>query len=727
MANIMALNRKRGSIKNQLTKLNNVLTEGLDNMDISELQAQLDIVLSIQQKFETLRDDYYKIAEEEDFQKVEASLFEVDDDIQKLEKKVFAFLSNENMDSHWEIDLLIVPNITNFTPSKKLNVSNLNIPREVKLADPSFFIPQKIDILLGAELFFSLLNDDKIKLADNSFLQSSYFGYLVSGVISDNNFYNTSKHCFLTKNLDILNNTLKRFWEIEEIESNETCSDELKYCNEHFAKSHYRKPDGRYVVEMPFKPDFSEEMLGNSKAVASKRLDQLWTRLERDPAMQMLYSDFLSEYELLQHMEEMKENSGVETGYYLPHHGVLRPSNKTTKLRVVFNASSKTSSRHSLNDLLCKGGVLQEDLFSILIRFRKHAYVFTADRKQMFRMIEVNPSQTKLQRMWKNSNHGIGKCTLKNCADPSDGLIRVGGRLAHSNLKFNQKHPVILPAGNKIVEFIFQYYHKRDFHVGPQALLNTVRLKYRPIGGRNAARKVVHECVECFRNNPVVANQIMGDLPAERVTPSSVFLNAGIDLCGPFEIKYKGQRKGTLQKIYVALFICMATKAVHIDVSDLTSEALIATLKRFFARRGRSSMIFSDNAANFTGASAELKRLYKLMLSSEDVSNMLSSEGIRWTFLPPRAPNFGGLWEAGVKSFKYHFKRVVGSARLTLEQFLTVITQIEGILNSRPLTPLPTDTDEFQVITPAHFLIGKPINSIPEPNFIDKRDNLLNR
>nr|XP_042900823.1 uncharacterized protein LOC122269859 [Parasteatoda tepidariorum] len=369
-----------------------------------------------------------------------------------------------------------------------------------------------------------------------------------------------------------------------------------------------------------------------------------------------------------------------------------------------------------LDDFLVKGFLTQEEYRNaenVLLKIVQVKY-FSSEISALEKRSPV-PSTSKLK-------------FLNPFIDPSDGLIRVGGRLAHSNLNFNQKHPVILPAGNKLVKLIFQYYHKRDFHVGPQALLNTVRLKYWPIGGRNAARKVVHECVECFRNKPVVANQIMGDLPAERVTPSSAFLNAGIDLCGPFEIKYKGQRKGTLQKIYVALFICMATKAVHIEfVSDLTSEALIATLKRFFARRGRSSMIFSDNATNFTGASAELKRLYKLMYSSEDVSNMLSSEGIRWKFLPPRAPNFGGLWEAGVKSFKYHFKRVVGSARLTLEEFLTVITQIEGILNSRPLTPLPSDTDEFQVLTPGHFLIGKPINSIPEPNFIDKKDNLLNR
>ncbi|XP_035230675.1 uncharacterized protein LOC118202610 [Stegodyphus dumicola] len=195
--------------------------------------------------------------------------------------------------------------------------------------------------------------------------------------------------------------------------------------------------------------------------------------------------------------------------------------------------------------------------------------------------------------------------------DPSSELIRVGGRLSHSDLNFNRKHPVILPAGNKLVTLIFQYYHKRDFHVGPQALLNTVRFKYWPLGGRSTARKVVHECVECFKNKPIAATQIMGDLPSERVTPSSPFLNVGIDLCGPFEIKYKGQRKGTFQKFYVAIFVCMATKAIHMEfVSDLTSAALIAALKRFFARRGKSSIIFSDNATNFTGASTELKRTF---------------------------------------------------------------------------------------------------------------------
>ncbi|GFX13384.1 integrase catalytic domain-containing protein [Trichonephila clavipes] len=346
----------------------------------------------------------------------------------------------------------------------------------------------------------------------------------------------------------------------------------------------------------------------------------------------------------------------------------------------------------------------------------------SSDLTDKFYINELKPVP-KLTLFFKNSKSTVketGFLKQREYADAEKSLLK------HVQVKYFTTEIAAIKREMSVPST--KYYHKRDFHVDPQALLNTFRLKYWPIGGRNIARKVVHECEECFRNKPVVVTQIMGDLPAERVTSSSTFLNVGIDLCGPFEIKYMGQRKGTFQKIYVALFVCMTTKAVHIEfVSDLTSEALIATLKRFFARRGKSSIIFSDNGTNLTGASAKIKRLYKLMIGNENISNMVSSEGITWKFSPRRRPNFGGLWESGVKSFKYHLKRVVGSVRLTLEEFSTVITQIEGILNSRPLSPLPTDTDDFQVLTPGHFLIGKPINSLPEPNLTERRDNLLNR
>ncbi|GFU93068.1 uncharacterized protein TNCV_2900531 [Trichonephila clavipes] len=264
---------------------------------------------------------------------------------------------------------------------------------------------------------------------------------------------------------------------------------------------------------------------------------------------------------------------------------------------------------------------------------------------------------------------------------------------------------------------------------GPQALLYCTRQKFWPLRGRSIARKIVHECVVCFKNKPIVANQLMGSLPRERVNPSFPFLHTGIDYCGPFFIRYKHQRKGTYQKIYVAIFVCLASKAVHLKiVSDLTTDAFLATLKRFVARRGKCATISSDNAKNFVGANRELKRLHNLLkFPEEKLSSYLSSEGISWNFMPPRAPNFGGLWEAGVKSFKFYLKRAVGNLKMTLEEFLTIITQIEGILNSRPITPLSEDIDDLEVLTPGHFLIGRPITSISEPNLLDKTENTLSR
>ncbi|GBL91111.1 hypothetical protein AVEN_184476-1 [Araneus ventricosus] len=254
-------------------------------------------------------------------QKVNIPICGLKDASININRRISAQISNAKNDSQWDIDFLLVPKISHLSPSKKINVEHWNIPNNVQLADPTFFIPQKVDLLLGAELFFAFLEKDKIKIGNNLFLQSSCFGYLVSGNISDNNLDISTKYCFLTKNLEALNKTLTNFWEIEDVDYQKTCnSEELNYCNEHFAKTHFRKADGKYVVCMPLKPEFPETMLGNSKMIASKRLDQLWTRLERDPTMKALYSDFLNEYESLHHMEEVKEDTDLDAGYYLPHH-----------------------------------------------------------------------------------------------------------------------------------------------------------------------------------------------------------------------------------------------------------------------------------------------------------------------------------------------------------------------------------------------------------------------
>ncbi|XP_054715403.1 uncharacterized protein LOC129224882 [Uloborus diversus] len=221
----------------------------------------------------------------------------------------------------------------------------------------------------------------------------------------------------------------------------------------------------------------------------------------------------------------------------------------------------------------------------------------------------------------------------------------------------------------------------------------------------------------------------MGDLPSERVNPTFPFNVSGVDFCGPFMIKVKNQRKSSLSKVYVAIFVCFVTRAVHFEVvSDLTSESIYFHPKKVFSRRGKCAKLFSDNAGNFVGANAEIKKLHNLVKKpDENLAGYLASEGIDWKFLPPRAPNFGGLWEAGVKSFKYHLKRVMRDLKVTYEEFETIVVQIEGILNSRPLTPLASDGDELDALTPGNFLIGRPISAIVEPDLLDVNDNRLSR
>ncbi|GFY36753.1 integrase catalytic domain-containing protein [Trichonephila clavipes] len=261
-------------------------------------------------------------------------------------------------------------------------------------------------------------------------------------------------------------------------------------------------------------------------------------------------------------------------------------------------------------------------------------------------------------------------CVSTNCVSSilstllrknSDGLLRVGGRLSNSDLPYVNKHPAILPGNHNLTVQIIANFHRKNLHTGASSLLHYVREKFWPLNGRSLCRKVVHECLVCFKSRPLVTSQLMGNLPRDRVIPDYPFNCSGVDFCGPFMIRYKNQRKGILHKIYICVFVCFVSKAIHIEiVSDLTSDAFIATSKRFFSRRGKCAKLYSDNGKTFVGANKELKRFLKLIKDSDDnLAGFLSAEGIEWKFIPPRAPSFGGLWEASVKLIKYHLKRSV--------------------------------------------------------------------
>ncbi|GFV28642.1 integrase catalytic domain-containing protein [Trichonephila clavipes] len=289
-------------------------------------------------------------------------------------------------------------------PQDQIDNLILSMPRRssIELADSNFHMPGQIDILIGSELFFEILNPEQYYLQEgNVILQNTKFGYLVTGTLPQSQ--QQANCCLISEpSLDI---TVKKFFELESLpdDSKEiTKSEEEIYCEEHFVSTYKRDKTGRFIVRLPIKEN-AETLLGYSKENAIKRLNGIWEKLNKNNTMGTLYKEFMNEYELLGHMEEIKNETLDKINYYIPHHSVYKPEKTSTPLRVVFDASAKTSG-FSLNSILLNGGIIQQDLFSIVSRFRKHEYAFSADIKKMYRQILVDPNQRDLQRiMWKTS------------------------------------------------------------------------------------------------------------------------------------------------------------------------------------------------------------------------------------------------------------------------------------------------------------------------------------
>jgi len=331
---------------------------------------------------------------------------------------------------------------------------------------------------------------------------------------------------------------------------------------------------------------------------------------------------------------------------------------------------------------------------NILIK-RAQADDFSLERHMIIKQKEI-PKGSKLK----------GLCPFLR----ADGLIVVGGRLVNSNVGERQIHPIVLPAKHKITRLIFEDYHQTLLHCGPQMLLSEVRQCYWPLKGRIMARSTVIRCINCVRARPRFETPLMAPLPKQRVQMSRPFTITGVDFAGPLQIQ-SGIRRVTTKKAWIAVFVCFATRAIHLEaVVGLTSEAFLASLRRFMARRGKSTKIYSDNATNFVGVQKELQAYLA------DSERYMAKEGVQWHFNPPSAPHFGGLWENAVKITKHHLYRVIKDSRLNLEELQTLLCQIEACVNSRPMTPLSSDPGEPNALTPAHFLIGGPLLLPPEPD-----------
>ncbi|XP_052755355.1 uncharacterized protein LOC128201692 [Galleria mellonella] len=1099
------------------------------------------------------------------------------------------------------IKCFILPCITSSLPSTHIDSATLSIPDDICLADPTFNSPSAIDLLIGADVLWDLLDEGRLRLPSGPYLQKSKLGWLLSGplLIPNNNLHSNKVIQCNFAQMSSLDIQLRKFWELEEVSgSKNLLTEDERQCEESFINTTKRDSNGRFAVRIPLKE--SADALGDSYEKAKSRFLSLERKLNKSPKYKEMYVNFMREYINLNHMTPIKEYT--QPCYFLPHHGVFREHSITTKLRVVFDASATTTTNKSLNDIQRIGPPLQNDIFSILLRFRSYKYVACADVEKMYRQILIQNDQRTLQLiLWRENstdelvvyqlntvtygtasapylsmrclrqlayettddviarviiedffvddlitgdddpvilsnicenvstvlksgcfplrkwtfNHDINIKTSKELAigeycqnktlglgwqvdkdelhfttslenkpiitkrtimsiisqiydplgllsptiiiakimlqklwllkidwddvvpidiecqwnqflntlshlpelripryvmsedkqtcelhiftdasqdaygacayirtynsdsdlpitikllcakskiapvktvctiprlelcgallgawlyhkiinslrltftriifwtdstivigwlrmspynlktfvqnrvsqineltgdavwlhidgksNPADivsrgltlnklkhnelwwhgplflrdrnltysnnifidqtqlpevktqhismvcnelnynnelvdfnrfssfnrlrragayvlrfvnnirvsklhrtvgplstnelnasvimltqlaqsqsfseeysdlvkrsvvkakrliglnifvdenKLIRVGGRLRNSpHFDNDKKHPVLLCSKHRLTILLFRYEHIQLLHGGPQLLLACIRESWWPLGGRNLARKTVHDCVTCTRMKGRTFQPLMGDLPAERLEPGFPFMRSGVDYAGPVMILNRRTRGATLSKGYICLFTCLCTRSIHLElVTSLSTNDYILALKRFISRRGKPAEIMSDNGRNFVGAEKELySSIYD---KSKEIKDFSSNNNIKFSFIPPYAPHFGGCWELGVKLCKHYLRRVVGNSNLTYEELSKVLAQIEAILNSRPLTPLSTDPNDLQALTPAHFLIGRPLTAPATRDVTDKPTHRLLR
>ena len=302
-----------------------------------------------------------------------------------------------------------------------------------------------------------------------------------------------------------------------------------------------------------------------------------------------------------------------------------------------------------------------------------------------------------------------GRLASLNPFIDEDRILRVGGRLTMSQSDFSIKHPIILPKKSTAVKHLVRWHHQLVEHEGRTATLHELRDNgYWIVGGNNLIRSMIHKCVDCRRKRGKVEQQKMANLPEERSLAEGPFLHCGLDMFGHYIIK-EGRKE---HKRWGILFTCLSCRGIHLEtVSNADTDSFILALRRFMARRGVVRSIRSDNGGNFIGASNELEKAYK-ELDHDKIRRFLLTKQcdmISWQRNPPESSHKGGVWERQIRSAKNVLNSILHKhpGRLNDETLRTFFTEVESIVNSRPLTVDTLGDDTMEAISPQNLLTMK--------------------
>ena len=366
-------------------------------------------------------------------------------------------------------------------------------------------------------------------------------------------------------------------------------------------------------------------------------------------------------------------------------------------------------------------------VFNLLFRAKKlrdSKEQYTTDdidlsRKHLIRNSQENSFHTAVSSL-KRGLKPHSKCKLRSLNPILDqnGILRSCGRLqfAPDSLEI-EKCPIILHAKDTITRLYLEHAHRICIHQGTEPVKAFVQQRYHVFGLRKCLLSIKFRCFLCRRFNAENIQPIMAPLPAFRFPSAATqfpFSNSGVDFFGPFYIE---DTKGNLEKHYGLIFTCLITRAVHLEsCPDLNTGTFLNAFRRFTSRQCQPELLYSDNGKTFIGASEELKKSVK-SLDNDKIYKALAATNTIWRFNPTYGPHFGGVWERLIQTAKKTLLIILGSKRLSLDVFQTILAESEAIMNSRPLTNVADLPDNEMPLTPNHFLISRPFNSLPPGKF----------